>query len=196
MLNTYIKNRGITQTLINNNNHQQLNQIDWDADYDGENANISLTSNTDGNKNHFDIKLDNEDLANMLNVPSVNMPIHKRLQRDFNTPSFTPQPILIRLEIPHVKKHHRKPSEKELLQSIKPDRYLSSPLPNEELIVPISIDGKTIDKYTLTTQKRHRRPKTHKTYKVYKKPKSYSNRKIYKSTRKNTPKRSKSYSIF
>lgn len=196
MLNTYIKNRGITQTLINNNNHPQFNQIDWDAEYDGESANISLTSNTDGNKNHFDIKLDNEDLANMLNVPSVNMPIHKRLQRDFNTPSFARQPILIKLEIPHVKKPRRKPSEKKLLQSIKPDRYLSSPLPDEELIVPISIDGKTTNKYTFTPQKRHRRPKTHKTYKVYKKPKSYSNRKIYNTTRKNTPKRSKSYSLF
>ena len=51
MLNTYIKNRGITQTLINNNNQKQFNQINWDADYDGQNANISVTSDTDGNKN-------------------------------------------------------------------------------------------------------------------------------------------------
>ena len=35
MLNTYIKNRGITQTLINNNNQKQFNQINWDADYAG-----------------------------------------------------------------------------------------------------------------------------------------------------------------
>ena len=84
MLNTYIKNRGTTQTLVNNNNQKQFNQINWDADYDGQIANISVTSDTDGNKNHFDIKLDNEDLANMLNIPSVSTPIDKRLQMDFD----------------------------------------------------------------------------------------------------------------
>ena len=63
MLNTYIKNRGITQTLINNNSQKQFNQINWDADYDGQNANISVTSDTDGNKNHFDIKSQKKNLA-------------------------------------------------------------------------------------------------------------------------------------
>ena len=100
MLNTYIKNRGLTQTLINNNNQRQFNQIDWDADYDGQNATISLNSNTNGKQNHFDIKLDNEDLANMLNVPSVSMPIDKRLQMDFDNPSFRrEEPLFLRIEI-------------------------------------------------------------------------------------------------
>jgi hypothetical protein len=222
MLNTYIKNRGITQTLVNNNNQKQFNQINWDADYDGQNANISVTSDTDGNKNHFDIKLDNEDLANMLNIPSVSTPIDKRLQIDFDD-SFRREPQILQIEIPHIKTPHvspRKPSYlveepeepeteeqsiEELLQSITPNSYLSSPLPEEELIAPISIADKTSNRYTLTPNKRHKRPKTHKTYKVYKKPKSSSTIKaagIKKSKSKNKSKSrsknvtSKLYSLF
>ena len=219
MLNTYIKNRGITQTLINNNNQKQFNQINWDADYDGQNANISVTSDTDGNKNHFDVKLDNEDLANMLNIPSVSTPIDKRLQMDFDD-SFRREPQLLQIEIPDLKTPHvspRKPSYlveepeteeqsiEELLESITPNSYLSSPLPEEELIAPISIADKTSNRFTLTHHKRHKRPKTHKTYKVYKKPKSSSTIRaagIKKSKSKNKSKsRSKSktsklYSLF
>ena len=219
MLNTYIKNRGITQTLINNNNQKQFNQINWDADYDGQNANISVTSDTDCNKNHFDVKLDNEDLANMLNIPSVSTPIDKRLQMDFDD-SFRREPQLLQIEIPDLKTPHvspRKPSYlveepeteeqsiEELLESITPNSYLSSPLPEEELIAPISIDDKTSNRFTLTPHRRHKRPKTHKTYKVYKKPKSSSTIRaagIKKSKSKNKSKsRSKSktsklYSLF
>lgn len=226
MLNTYIKNRGITQTLINNNNQKQFNQINWDADYDGQKANISFTSDTDGNKNHFDIQLDNEDLANILNIPSVSTPIHKRLQMDFDD-SFRREPQLLQIEIPDIKTPYispRKPSYltesksplieepqteeetiDELLESIQPNRYLSSPLPEEELIAPITIDDKTFNNYTLTPFKRHKRPKTHKTYKVYKKPKSSSTIKAAgikksksktKSKSKSRTKTSKLYTLF
>ncbi len=232
MLNTYIKNRGITQTLINNNNQKQFNQINWDADYDGQKANISFTSNTDGNKNHFDIQLDNQDLANMLNIPSVSTPIDKRLQMDFNdsfrrqpqllqieipdikTPSFTPrQPDyfvkaklpLVEAKLPSVEEPETEESIDKLLESIKPNSYLSSPLPEEELIAPISIDDKTINNFTLTPHKHHKRPKTHKTYRVYKKPKSSStiraagikkSKSKNKSKNKSRTKTSKLYSLF
>jgi len=209
MLNTYIKNRGITQTLVNNNNQKQFNQINWDADYDGQNANISVTSDTDGNKNHFDVKLDNEDLANMLNIPSVSTPIHKRLQMDFDD-SFRREPQRLQIEIPDLKTPYVEPEPdeqtiEELLQSIRPNSYLSSPLPDEELIAPITIDDKTLNNFTLTPNRRHKRPKTHKTYKVYKKPKSSSNIRaagIKKSKSKNKSKStsksktSKLYSLF
>jgi hypothetical protein len=215
MLNTYIKNRGITQTLVNNNNQKQFNQINWDADYDGQNANISFTSDTDGNKKHFDIRLDNEDLANILNIPSVSTPIDKRLQMDFGN-SFRHQPQILQIEIPDLKTPHvspRKPSYlveepeteeqtiDEILQSIKPNSYLSSPLPDEELIAPISIDDKTLNNFTLTPHKRHKRPKTHKTYKVYKKPKSSSTIraagiKKSRTKHKSKSKTSKIYSLF
>jgi len=45
---------------------------------------------------------------------------------------------------------------------------ISSPSSEEELIFPLAIDKK----YTLTPNKKHKRPKTHITHRVYKKPKS------------------------
>jgi CHAT domain-containing protein len=54
--------------------------------------------------------------------------------------------------------------------------YLSSPMSNEELIVPVSINDKTSHNYSLTPRKQHKKRKTHKTYKVYKKQKSSSNK--------------------
>ena len=68
MLNTYIKNRGITQMLVRNNNTNKFNEINWDADYDGEIANISLDTTLNGHNKHYNIQLDNEDLANLLRL--------------------------------------------------------------------------------------------------------------------------------
>ena len=81
---TYIKNKGVTQTTIQDNHHHtQTNEIKWDADYNGKYANIKLDVADNGKKNKYRIKLDNKDLANMLNVSSVNRPIDQRLEMDF-----------------------------------------------------------------------------------------------------------------
>jgi hypothetical protein len=191
MLNTYIKNRGITQTLVHNNNDNNFNQIDWDADYDGNIANISISSDTNGNKEHFDIKLINEDLASILNIPSIDMPIDKRLKSDFSEPVFRHDPSLLQIELPYENEDDNISSVHELLKPTKSLNYLSSPSPNEELIVPITIDEKTFDKYM---SKPRKYKKTHKTYKVYKKPKSSI--KTNKSrTKTSKPKSSKSSKI-
>jgi hypothetical protein len=84
--NTFIKNKGITQTYTYNKDHNNLNasEIDWDAEYDGKQANISVNlQKSDGDKQHYDIKLDNHDLAQILSMPSINIPIDKRLLDDF-----------------------------------------------------------------------------------------------------------------
>jgi hypothetical protein len=205
MLNTYIKNRGHSETLFHNNNKNKFNEIDWEADYDGKTANISVTSDIKGRKRHYDIKLDNDDLANILNVSSVQTPIDKRLELDFNEPTFRNEPMVYQIELPNdIKTPHMTtpnyvneltpPSIDELLlESDKPTSYLSSPLPNEELVIPISLDKKPVDKYTLTPKRRHRKTKTHKTYKVYKRNKSSKRKSKTKSLRK---KSSNSYSIF
>ena len=165
MLNTYIKNRGHSETLFHNNNKNKFNEIDWEADYDGKTANISVTSDIKGRKRHYDIKLDNDDLANILNVSSVQTPIHKRLEQDFNEPVFRNDPLVYQIELPNVKTPYMTtatnyinkldaPSIDELLESDTPDSYLSSPLPNEELIIPLALDKKTSDKYTFTPKRR------------------------------------------
>jgi len=177
MLNTYIKNRGITQTIIHNNNHNHFNEINWDAYYDGNLANISVNSNTDGKHNQINFSLDNHDLANLLNIPSVNIPIDKRLKLDFQEPSLQ-QPYLI--ELPNsISKSY----EPELIVEPTINRHISSPQTNEELIIPLTIDRKTKNKYTLTPKKRHRRHKTHITHKVYKKPKTISKSKSKSRTK-------------
>ena len=170
MLNTYIKNRGTTQMLVRNNNRNKFNEINWDADYDGETANISLDTTSNGLSKHYNIQLDNEDLANLLSVPSVNMPIDKRLKMDLEMPKRE----LYKIEFPTSTIQEPNTVE-DILDTLKQSNgYLSSPLPNEELIVPVSINDKTSHNYSLTPRKRHKKRKTHKTYKVYKKRKSSS----------------------
>lgn len=168
MLNTYIKNQGTTKTIINDNNYNHINQIKWDADYDGNIANLSIDTNTDGKRKHFDFSLDNQDLVNILNIQSINIPIGKRLKMDFQKPYYNTEPLYI--ELPTPKFEPRKPKYlKEII-----DRPISSPLIGEELIIPLTIAEKKSDLLTLTPTKKHRRPKTHITHRVYKKTKSTS----------------------
>ena len=174
MLNTYVKNRGTTQMLIRNNNTNKFNELHWDADYDGETANISLDSTINGRTNHYNIELDNEDLANLLNIPSVNMPIDKRLKMDLES---SINPNMYKIEFPSLSNQSYNVEEPKTIDDIvktlkQSNGYLSSPLPNEELIVPITVNKKSLANYTLTPKKHHRQKKTHKTYKVYKKRKS------------------------
>lgn len=157
MLNTYIKNRGISKTIVYDNNKSHVNEIDWDADYDGDIANLSLTAVTNGKREHFDVSLDNNDLAEMLSLPSVNVPIHKRLEADYINPKYK-----ITSSFPSSSP----------LQNMEQIMDILSPKSNEEFIVPLTIDRKF-------TPKKHR--KRHITHKVYKKRKS-----SHKSNSKNS----------
>ena len=84
MLNTYVKNRGETKSIIHNNNHDKVSQVKWDADYDGHNGVISLDILDNNKKKHIDVKFDNHDLEQIFNVPSENTSLDRRLLRDFN----------------------------------------------------------------------------------------------------------------
>jgi hypothetical protein len=175
MLNTYIKNRGMTKTIILDNNHNHINQINWDADYDGDVANISIDSKSNGKSKHFDIKLDNNDLANLLNIQSVNMPIDKRLKMDFDKPQYAPQPYFIELPAPELKPREPIIEEPDITIEELIDKHISSPK-SDEIFLPLSIDTKGMNKYTLTPKKRRKRRKTHVTHKLIKKNKSKTSR--------------------
>ena len=166
MLNNYIKNRGATKTIIHNNNHNIVNEINWDADYDGEIANISIDTNDNGNHKEFNFTLDNDDLANILNIQSVDVPIDKRLKMDFEDSYYKPEKSFI--EIPALPIEYDIP----VISDNKRSHHISSPATSEELIIPVTIDRKTIDNFTFTPKRRHKRAKTHITHKVYKKPKT------------------------
>ena len=73
MLNTFIKNRGTTKTIIHDNNHNRISEMNWDADYDGDVANISIDTESNGRTKHFDIKLDNNNpYLHDLNIYNAN----------------------------------------------------------------------------------------------------------------------------
>ena len=172
MLNTFIKNRGTTKTIIHNNNDNNVNVIDWDADYDGNVANISLDLTNNGNVNHLNLKLDNDDLANILNISSVKMPIHTRLKKDFKKARFHKDPSMYNIYLddfksPAIQKEMDTDSfADEILQSLKPNSRVLSPLPNEELIIPLTIDENESEiPVIFTGNTKHRlKPKTHKVY--------------------------------
>jgi hypothetical protein len=167
MLDTYIKHKGITKTIVHENNKNKINEMSWDADYDGEVAKLSLDVNDDGQKEHFSFKLDNDDLASILNVPSVNQRLDLRLKRDFR--DFDMDNIIE----PRIIQIKEQPNY--LLENPDILTHISSPLPNEELIIPLKIN-KTSKPYTLTPHKRHKKRKNHQTHKVYRHKKTSSKR--------------------
>jgi hypothetical protein len=205
MLDTYIKNRGATKTLIyNNNNHNAVNEINWDADYDGKVANISVDLQNNGRLKHYDITLDNEDLANILNVPSVNMPLDRRLKRDFKH-RYDPNMYKIEFEdfkspalIPHAPQRKSEKSIEELLETIRqPPLHISSPAQNEEFIIPVTLHNNynSLDKYTFSPKRQHRKIRSHKIHKVYKKPKSSNSKSSNSKSRKYRKKSSSPFSF-
>ena len=87
-----IKNKGVTKTVIRSNGRSKTNRINWDADYDGEVANISLDIEDDGIKNNYSSRLTNDDIAALLTPPQeTQMSLEERLLNDFGND--TPQMV-------------------------------------------------------------------------------------------------------
>jgi hypothetical protein len=154
MLDTFIKNRGTAKTIIHNNNRNKIEEMSWDADYDGKVANISVDLNSNGKKGHYDVKLTKKDLANLLNINSVDKPIDKRLKNDFKKAQFNPNMNVIYLDdflgesdsINSIAARYNPTvslvddaSEDLLIQNPK-NTHISSPLTDEELIIPLTVD--------------------------------------------------------
>ena len=80
---TYIKTMGSAKAYVQRGMHRHANEVKWDVDYNGDNADIDLDIDYNGETTHYKAVLSNEDLANLLNIPSVNEPLENRLQNDF-----------------------------------------------------------------------------------------------------------------
>ena len=80
---TYIKTMGSAKAYIQRGMQRDAKEVSWDVDYNGDNADIDLDIGTNGETTHYKAVLSNEDLANLLNIPSVNEPLENRLQNDF-----------------------------------------------------------------------------------------------------------------
>jgi len=167
MEDIYIQNKGITKTFIHNNGKNTINEMDWNANYDGNIANIQMEINNNGKTNNFDFQLDNKDLEEMLSIPSVNESLDKRLRNDFNKKKKN-EPLFIIVEdedpLYKIKLMQPKPRlgyKKYKKPFFKKYTHISSPRFEEEFIVPRS------NKRHVSTQK-----------KIYKLPKRYSRRTI------------------
>lgn len=189
MLDTYIKNRGSTKTIIHNNHHNNVKEMKWDADYDGDIANVSFDLKNNGKAKHYNIKLDNSDLAKIFNIDSVNLPIDQRLKRDFKKMRMERQPSIydIYLEDLQPQVMEEQPlllnNETDIMSFIDDDlmktskpvySHISSP--EEELLIPLTIDKDSEKSYVLTPRRHHVKPRTHKTYRVYKHKKATSSK--------------------
>ena len=187
MLDTFIKNKGITKTIIHDKNKNYYNEIHWDADYDGENANLSLNIDNNGNKEYMKMKMNNDELAELLNIPSQNNMLDKRLYNDFLSDRPTNEYKII--EIPksilpkdsynkNKKKVHFKNDMGDMddvgnmsdINDITNQLYthISSPTSQEELIFPLTLNEPKTRKHRV---RHHKKPHTHVTYKVHRKNK-------------------------
>ncbi len=74
---------GSAKAYIQRGMQRDAKEVRWDVDYNGDNADIDLDIGNNGEMTHYKAILSNEDLANLLNIPSVNEPLENRLQNDF-----------------------------------------------------------------------------------------------------------------
>jgi len=159
MLDTFIKTKGISKTIVHNNNKNYYDEVNWDADYDGDKANISLHVNDNGRKQHIEMKMDNDDLTKLLIIPSENKMLDKRLYNDFlsNNPKMNNKLI----EIPKDSKIKKKVHFNNDMLNDKIYTHISSPLPEEDILFPLTIHNKTHKNY-----KKQRKPKINMTRRV------------------------------
>jgi len=173
MLNTFIKSKGITKTIIHNNNKNYSNEMNWDADYDGEKANISLNIDANGKKEHMEIKMNSDELAEILNIPSDNTLLDKRLYNDFLSKRPKKEYKIIELPKDSYEKYKKMVhfSDDNVIHDINDvndnDIYthISSPEPREQIILPLVIK----DSKRRKRNRSHKKVRSHDTYKIYRK---------------------------
>jgi hypothetical protein len=159
---------------------KNVKEMKWDADYDGDVANVSFDLKNNGKAKHYNIKLDNSDLAKIFNIDSVNLPLDQRLKRDFKKVRMERQPSVYDIYLEDLKPQVMEEPlllnndtdmmsfiDDDLMRTAKPVySHISSP--EEELLIPLTIDKDSEKSYVLTPRRHHVKPRTHKTYRVYK----------------------------
>lgn len=85
MKKQYIKSYGVSNNFIKKSDNDDLyiNKLKWVGKYDGKKADIDLDINNNGQKEHYDIELDNDEIKRLLNVHSIDKPLEDRLLEDY-----------------------------------------------------------------------------------------------------------------
>jgi hypothetical protein len=78
----YIQNFGSTKTRIKTKNKESEREIKWLGDYNGEEAKLQLDVINDNERKVYNIKMNNEQLSQLLGVHPVNIPLEERLRND------------------------------------------------------------------------------------------------------------------
>lgn len=115
-MSSYIQNYGFTKTLIQDNQHNLQNEIQWQGDYNGEIANINVDINNNGNREFVSMQLNNNDLRQILGIQPIEIPLETRLKNDFlSQKPITLEGALIKKKSRrHRKKHHKRRKTKRL----------------------------------------------------------------------------------
>lgn len=105
----YVTNQGNTQTKVyNNNNLMNEKDLKWDAKYDGKIADLNVEMDNNGQKKKLYMKFNNDDLAEILNVPSVSEDLFKRIKNDYKSPYSKKKIPILTLEQPDIHEFHNK----------------------------------------------------------------------------------------
>jgi hypothetical protein len=78
-MNNFIKSQGISKTIIQSNNQTNINNIAWNAEYDGHIANMSVNILKNGDNKQYTMSLTNNDIHKLLNTPNENGDLYQRL---------------------------------------------------------------------------------------------------------------------
>jgi len=141
----YIKNKGSTQTVIKGDNGKPIfNNINWDVNYNGENAKIKVDINDNGEDYKVRAKLDNNDLAQLLNVPALKGDLDTRLLSDFSDElpsSSMPIPMIEVMEgtSPSLKPkliEEQHDMALQMIQLMPPDNMMQTKIPRSEKLRP------------------------------------------------------------
>ena len=117
----YIQNFGSTKTRIKTKNKESEREIKWLGDYNGEEAKLQLDVINDNQRKVYNIKMNNEQLSQLLGVQPVNIPLEDRLRNDLlvnNGKQRDTQDLLV--SIPN------KPQQQELIMQ---EKSLSTDVP-------------------------------------------------------------------
>ena len=74
---------GSAEIDIQNGNQTRSKNTRWSGEYDGQHGNLDIQTEENGHLKKTHVDFTNEDLANLLKIRSVEIPLHKRLQNDF-----------------------------------------------------------------------------------------------------------------
>ena len=167
-----IKSKGY---IKQNDNDNHVEGVKWDADYDGNEANIQLDVNHIGHIQRRTIQLPNKQLstlAQLLSVPSVNKPLEKRILDDYDdeedTNMFsnyisTPRRMKRRQQTPQIVRIKLEPimEEQEFLENEYEDEQEDNTDPLQEMRMMEQLLNETTP--TPSSNRSHKNPK----YKKY-----------------------------